>query len=492
MFRIPWIAGIILALVVPAAYAVPGARLYLDLTPLPAAEGLLLAGREVTLQPAGEGTPGGCISFFAFRDRLEPQCTFRGGFTAALLAPRGVLVAEPAGVAVYSPPPEPTYRSFIPAPAGMTVADLCLREGQVLVLMHALQPSRLLVMVLADAALTAFPAAPLPVPEGIVDCRLADSARGPVAAWRQAGRPEVQAAAWDGRSWQRHDFTRAAVNCFDLADGPVLYYIGTQQAERSGAIMRAPLGEDGWMAGTAIPGSAAGYAVKFQGIRVADSSMGAVVVRSNFLPALARTAPSLFSRPGCDVFLETDGVWTTAASAGWPVLQALVLAAAAAVAAAGAALVLRRWAPFVLYRPVHTIRVGTLLARAGGYAVDSLIVGAAALALLGLLRFQDIGPAAFVELLWLLFVSCLVVYGVLTELLAGATAGKFLLGLTLRNRIGMRCSLKEILVRNVVKVVEVNLPVIPAVTMLVSGENLRLGDLIAGTRVQQRERHGNH
>jgi uncharacterized RDD family membrane protein YckC len=361
----------------------------------------------------------------------------------------------------------------------------------VLVLLQARAPERLEVMVLDDTAFAAYPAAAWPVPEGTTDCRMADSADGPAVAWRQAGRPEVRAAVWDGRAWQRHDLPGTPVNCFDLADGPVLYYIGTQKADRDGFIMRAPLGADGWMGGTPIPGSAAGYAVKFQGLRAAGAPGGTVVVRSNFVPALAAAGPDLFSRPGCDVFREQDGAWTTVTAAAAPPLQALVLAVITGIGAFGVTLVLRRFAPFLLYRPVQTIRVGTLLARAGGYAVDSMIVGAAALAMLGLLRFQDIDPSAFIELLWLLFIGCLAAYGTLAEFLTGGTAGKFLLGLTLRNRIGMRCSLREVLVRNIVKVIEVNMPVIPAVTMLVSGENLRLGDLIAGTRVQQREHHGN-
>ena len=90
-------------------------------------------------------------------------------------------------------------------------------------------------------------------------------------------------------------------------------------------------------------------------------------------------------------------------------------------------------------------------------------------------------------------VLCLtyLLYFFVFELVWGRTPGKFFQGLVVRDINGGRCSLKQILVRTVARIVEANpilLGGIPAGIAVISSTNKqRIGDSLAGTVVVSRQ-----
>ena len=87
--------------------------------------------------------------------------------------------------------------------------------------------------------------------------------------------------------------------------------------------------------------------------------------------------------------------------------------------------------------------------------------------------------------LCLIFLAIVALYFVLLEGLAGATVGKWLLGLRVVRIDGSRPGLWKGALRNVLRLVD-SLPtlyILGAILILSSAERARLGDRIAGTRV---------
>jgi len=95
---------------------------------------------------------------------------------------------------------------------------------------------------------------------------------------------------------------------------------------------------------------------------------------------------------------------------------------------------------------------------------------------------------------WVVLAACCawVAYFFLFEWLLGATPGKMVMGLCVRQICGQRCSASQAAIRTVMRLVEVNplaLGAIPAiVSMLVTRRRQRLGDWLAGTVVIQKSR----
>jgi len=87
--------------------------------------------------------------------------------------------------------------------------------------------------------------------------------------------------------------------------------------------------------------------------------------------------------------------------------------------------------------------------------------------------------------LCLVFLAVMALYFVLLEGLAGATLGKWLLGLRVVRIDGRRPGLWKSLLRNVLRLVD-SLPtlyILGAILIARSGERARFGDRVSGTRV---------
>ena len=87
--------------------------------------------------------------------------------------------------------------------------------------------------------------------------------------------------------------------------------------------------------------------------------------------------------------------------------------------------------------------------------------------------------------LCLSFLIVIVFYFVLLEGLAGATVGKWLVGIRVADLSGKKPGIRRSLIRNVLRIVD-SLPalnVLGVVLILKSDENARFGDRIAETRV---------
>jgi uncharacterized RDD family membrane protein YckC len=169
-----------------------------------------------------------------------------------------------------------------------------------------------------------------------------------------------------------------------------------------------------------------------------------------------------------------------------PLLAGVTAAISAVVFLAG--LFLRLRVPVLLYHRFQTIQVGTLLSRAAGCLVDCAVAACLSVVILGRFRVQDMPDAEYRYIFSFLFLASLYLYSLAGEFFTGRTFGKFILGLCLRNNIGMKCTLRELMIRNLVKVFEIQLLILPAAVIILTEKNQRLGDLLAGTRVQKTEK----
>ena len=82
-------------------------------------------------------------------------------------------------------------------------------------------------------------------------------------------------------------------------------------------------------------------------------------------------------------------------------------------------------------------------------------------------------------------------YYFLTEWLCGATLGKFVCGLRVRQLTGGQCTARQIAIRTALRILEVNILLcgaIPAgISLLMTRRRQRIGDLLAGTVVVNAE-----
>ena len=154
-----------------------------------------------------------------------------------------------------------------------------------------------------------------------------------------------------------------------------------------------------------------------------------------------------------------------------------------------------------------TLRTASLSVRASAQIVDviiTLIASALVLLTLGLLGSFDFATAQAVASLVFLLIGT--PYYVIAELLAnGRTPGKRLLGIRVVSADGQGLSVHQIVVRNLMKEIEIFTPLVVLLTAsitnpiepvvafiwfiivmiipIASGKNQRLGDIIAGTAV---------
>ena len=455
----------------------------IEVEPLEIGDRLFLAGTYLTVDMVWNMTDS-ALFFYECGRTLEQRGVFNGGFSSACTAGRDIYVLDrDRGVSLYSAVTKNgstsiSYRYYLSVPDGLRCLDITSDGTIPLCLMYHMKEKRVLIMRIADKVFAADAAYDgYRIPE-----QMKDSRKGLLFSWRDKKNRNIHTAVWDSAQWQRADFTHTACNEYDISSAPQLYYIETQETNSDDRIAVADLEDFAWSRGRTVHVPSPGYAEKYGRIRVLETeNSGTVLVRSHYLP---------FGINGIDMFSRTGTGWKalyrnkpllpfvlTAGSFSVFILTVLIAAA-------------RRWFPFLMYRNVRTVKVGSIYSRAAGYVIDSVVVMICTLLLMDKVAFQDMDASRYVYVMYIMFWITLFFYSLAVEALTGSTLGKAIAGLWLRNSIGMRCSLREILVRNVIKVFEATTLVIPLLTIVVTEQNQRLGDILAGTRVQKRGKHG--
>ncbi|GAB7009054.1 RDD family protein [Halorubrum trueperi] len=124
--------------------------------------------------------------------------------------------------------------------------------------------------------------------------------------------------------------------------------------------------------------------------------------------------------------------------------------------------------------------------RVGAFLIDSLLMGVIWVPVI-------LVGAAVGDMVALVFIFAglvaTVVYGFLLEGLYGYTPGKYLLGLVVIKSDGSRCSIGASILRNLLWIVD-SLPtfnLVAMVSILVTDDNQRVGDLVADTVVVKQQ-----
>lgn len=315
----------------------------------------------------------------------------------------------------------------------------------------------------------------------IYDTRFLFSRGAPVISWREKDCQGVCFIFWEEGTWVRHDFDRVAINCYDISPEKKIYFIEKQEKNKDSTVAYCSYKDSQWGGSTIIPVTRMRYAEKYQGISLTTFEDGnEMLVRSNYIP---------FGVAGIQVFKNNKGEWTSEYS-GEALIPFIVMMVVLITAFALLFFfILKKWFPVLLYRNVHDIRIGSLFSRICGFLIDIMIAFAISILFVGMLRFQDMRLYDYIIMLNMGYLISLFLYSFTAEFLIGATVGKLIVGLYLKNKIGMKCSLREIVLRNIIKIFEIQpmFIIIPIMTILLTEENQRLGDIIAGTRVQKRE-----
>jgi len=453
-------------------------------SPVEAGGHLYVVGREGTFFRWGD--VGEAMFFYEYRDAFLPQGVFNGDFRAACARGESVYVLDGGGgIAMYAVGEEGgvKYTGYVSLPGGIRALDIGAGEEAVDILAYVPAAGELAVFRLKHGKCTPHPVFRPYVPEGKVhDARYVPGAEAAMVCWREPGARGVRCILWKQGGWIRRDFTGAFCNTYEMVPAWELFYIERQRENRENRIAACRLEEDGWGEPRVLPLPSPRYGVKYGRIRAFRRAGGELVLtRTHYLP---------FSVYGVDVFARSGNGWRTLHRTASFLWLATLGGGMFVLCVFGAAAVCRRACPFVLYRNFNTIQVGTLLARGVGYFIDSVVALLCAFVCIGALKYQDMKAEQYVYVLYVIHWVALGVYGVVAEFSTGRTLGKAVLGLEVRNAVGMHCSFREVLVRNIFKVLEATALFVPLFFMLFTDANLRLGDVVAGTRVQRKRAYG--
>lgn len=456
----------------------------LDMTGLFAADDLYLVGREIDLNIFGQNTgeyPEN-VSFYRFeKDQFIPEGVFRGTFASANVLNDTIYVVEGnSGVMLFSASAEGIkYSRYINPPEGIMFAEIALLNNTVYLLGIDNTSSSIKIYRLNeenDTSISVYPELHILL-KSASGIRFVFIEEKPAIAWMEHSIAGVRFSILEKNKWQSYDFSKVKVNHFDLNGDGTIYLSEIQKTNKENLIGFTSFRGKEWSGVTAIPGSEPGFARKYQNIRVTEGGANKkIIVRSHYLP---------FGINSSDLLTYRSGKWNMQ-YAGQRVIPFLfstllfVICVAICIAK-----VIRKWFPFLLYQKVQSIQVGSLLGRLMGYMIDFALVAVGAVIMAGFIDFQDVPIEVFKYLFYIIFISVLFVYSFSIELLTGFTIGKMITGLRLRNNIGMKCGLREVAIRNIFKIFEIHLWIVPAFFILFTKENKRLGDLIAGTRVQK-------
>jgi len=460
----------------------------IDVEPLDVEGRLFLAGKYTTIDMVWKEAESS-LFFYEFEGDLKRKGVFNGDFSSACSAGNSIYIVEQdKGVSRYSVSWEKgesqvSYEDYTVVPDDMKCLNAASDGIVPIFLMYHTEDRIAVIMKMAGRDFFPHEAyTPYRVEKHMVDTRLVRSRKGVLVSWRAEPGGDISAVLWTGEGWRRIDFTGTECNEYDISEVPELFYIERQEHNKKNTITCAELSDAGWGEGKTIPLPDPGYAEKYGRIRVTEREVGdLVLVRSHYLP---------FGINGTDIFARSSSGWEILSEHQPLLLSAVKTGGLFLVFMTVLAAVLKKWLPMVLYREIRTVKVGSLFSRAGGYLIDSVIVLIFTLFFMNVIRFQDMDAGRYIYVMYTVFWISLFVYGMIVEALTGRTVGKAILGLYLRNKIGMKCTLREIFVRNILKVFEATTLIIPAFSIIMTSENQRIGDLLAGTRVQKREEYG--
>ncbi len=443
---------------------------------------------------AGEGFPVGVsfdnrfgeegyCCFYRLNGTLTPGGIFEGGFDTAVSHGNTIFVLEDENgfLRFMYKKGMITYEDYIAAPEQFLLLKPAVYKKRLYFLCRIEDTSEAGFLVLENGTLIQSKQfAGFDFPENSIDVRFIFTPDGPFISWRNTKTPGIGCRMWKEGVWKDSEFRNARVNSYDISGDRRIYFAEKENLNRENVISYSRFTENGWSGTVPVRGSETGFAEKYESISVTGLTNGdKLIVRSHYTP---------FGAFGTDVFREKNGRWDTEYKGVVLVYFTLLAAAGALVVLATISVLIRRWFPFMIYRRYQSIQLGSLFSRALGVFIDSVIVGVISFGIVGLFRIQDMSTTEYTYVSQILFFSLFYVYGLVGEFFTGRTFGKFVLGLNLRNNIGMKCGLREIMIRNLLKVFELQMPIIPAITILFTEKNQRLGDLLAGTRVQKWER----